>query len=156
MDRAALRLLGSRSRLHRWLLLLAKAGGAVVVGGAAVLAAAHGHHHLALWRVALIAVIAVAVLTVVAVAGAFLTEPGPPEHADRIRESAGGLAGTMESGNACDYGGDLAKQAFCAHFPKLAKQLVTWDEVVRAPSGRERALDAFIDHLMYEHKVTGL
>jgi hypothetical protein len=156
MDRTGLLLLGSRSRLHRWLLLVAKAGGAVVVGGAAVLAAAHGHHHLALWRVALVAVVAVAILTLVAVAGAFLTEPVPPDHADRIRESAGALAATLESGNACDYGGDLAKQAFCEHFPKLAEQLVTWDEVARAPSSRERALDAFIDHLMYEHNVTGL
>src|ERR1039458_6158078 len=123
MDKAALLLVGTRSRSHGWLLLVARAGGLVVVAGASVLAVAHGHHHLALWKAALIAVIVIAALTLVAAAGAYATQPVPATHHASLKASATALLNGLTSG-FCNYGdGYKPERAFRSHYGKLCKKL---------------------------------
>jgi hypothetical protein len=155
MGRAALLLLGSRSRLHRWLLFVARAASAVVVGGAAALAAAHGHHHLALWRAALIAIIAVAVLAVIASAGAYVTEPVSETHHASLRASAASLLNGLTS-MFCEYGGSYEpEQAFRSHFGWLSRRLRTWDAVRVDAGEQQRVLGEHVDSRLEEHSVVG-
>jgi len=154
MGWAALLLLGTRSRLHGWLLLAAKAGGGVVVAGASVLAITHGHHHLALWRAALISVIAVAALTLVAVAGAYMTQPVSDEHYASLKASANSLRNGLASG-FCEYGGDFLEQAFRSHYGKLARKLRVWDAVRAEAAEQHSRLGEHIDAVLVEHDIEG-
>jgi hypothetical protein len=153
MDKAALLLVGTRSRSHGWLLLVARAGGLVVVAGASVLAVAHGHHHLALWKAALIAVIVIAALTLVAAAGAYATQPVPATHHASLKASATALLNGLTSG-FCNYGdGYKPEQAFRSHYGKLCKKLREWDAVRTAAAEQRLLLGEHIDAAMVEQGV---
>ncbi len=155
MGRAALLLLGSRSRLHRWLLFVARTAGTVVVGGAAVLAAAHGHHHLALWRAALIGVIALAVLAVLAAAGAYVTQPVSDTHHASLRASAASLLSGLTS-MFCDYGsGYEPEQAFRSHYGSLSRRLRKWDAIRVDAGEQQRVLGEHVDAMLEEHGIVG-
>jgi hypothetical protein len=150
-----------RSRNHEWLLRAAQVGGAVVVGvgvpGGALLAATHPEYHSTAWTIALVVVVALAVIGIAALlvggVGAFLTRPVPPEHADTLRASALAVSRALESDRVCEYGDDPAKQAFCAHFPKLARRLAVWDELVSAPTKLQGSFEHDINAQMAGHGI---
>jgi len=155
MGKPALLLLGSRSRRHSWLLLAARGCGALVIGGAGVLAITHGHHHLGLWRAALIAVIVIAALTLVAAAGAYITQPVSDVHDASLKASAASVETGLTS-EFVNYGGTYdAEASFRRHFPRLWKRLRDWD-VVRTEAGeRQRILGEHVDAALRDHGVVG-
>jgi hypothetical protein len=103
--------------------------------------------------VALIAVVAIAVLTVVAAAGAFLTQPVPGPHHDSLKASAQAISRSLEADRVCEYGDDPAKQAFCGHFPKLARRLAAWDELVSAPTKLQGSFEHDSNARMADHGI---
>jgi hypothetical protein len=151
-----------RSRNHVWWWRLAAFGGAVVGTGlaaGAILAAVHEKPESAVWKIAAVVVVLLVALGIVLLAlggvAAFLTRPVSDEHAAALKASAVVVARSLTRSDACDYGDDLAKQAFCVHFPKLEKRLVAWDSVaVVAPSQAKGALEWHLDAAMVEHEVT--
>src|ERR1039458_9047409 len=134
----------SRSHYNPWFLRGATFGGgamALAAALAAVIAATHPkpHHPNGLWTAGLIAVIALAavgaVVLLVGIVGAFLTQPVSDDHCATLKASAGSVAQSIESDRACNYGdGYRPDQAFRAHFPKLARRLAAWDELISAPT----------------------
>jgi hypothetical protein len=155
MGRAALLLVGTRSRIHRWLLRSASGGVAVTVGGATVLAATHGKHADGLWKVALVAVVVIAALTLIAAAGAYVTQPVSETHHASVRASAASLLSGLTS-TFCDYGGGYEpEQAFRSHYGRLGSRLRKWDAIRVDAGEKQRILGEHVDARLEEHGIVG-
>ena len=147
-----------RTRNYEWFLRAARVGGAMIalaVACAPVLAATPSKP---LWTTALVMVIVLGLLGAAAVAigsaMAFLTRPVRESHAIALNESARTVVRHIESGMFVEYGdGHRSKQAFRAHYKKLAGCLDAWDDLRLAGAEAQRVLGEHIEAAMLEHDL---
>jgi hypothetical protein len=111
-----------------------------------------------LWTTVLVMVIVLGSLGVTAAvigsAMAFLTRSVRESHAMVLNESARTAARHIESGMSVEYGdGYRLKQAFRAHYKKLAARLDAWDDLRLAATEAQRVLGEHIEAAMVENEL---
>lgn len=147
-----------RTRNHEWFLRAARVGGAMIALAVACVPVLAASLSKSLWTTVLVMVIALGSLgaagAVIGCVMAFLTRPVRENHASALNETARIVARHIESGMFIEYGdGRRPKQAFRAHYKKLAACLDAWDDLRVVAGEAQRVLGEHIEAAMVEHEL---
>lgn len=147
-----------RTHNHEWFLRATRVGGAMIALAIACLPVLTASLSKSLWITVLVMVILFGSLgaagAVIGCAMAFLTRPVRENHAAALHETARIVERHIESGMFVEYGdGQRSKQAFRAHYKKLAVCMDAWDDLRVAAGEAQRVLGEHIEAAMVEHEL---
>jgi hypothetical protein len=96
------------------------------------------------------------VCAVVGAIGSHLSRPVTKAHAKTLRQTAWLLIESLSFGNPCNYAADghLPREAFRAHYPKLAGALDEWDDLRGREVAAQQSLQTKIQDLAERHGLT--